>query len=70
MTTSLLTDLNESHFLPDALASLRAQSALRQRLQLTAAQREEAESLSPYLGISLQQVYRRLRSGELPVTTK
>ncbi len=66
MTTSLLTD----HFLPDALASLRAQSTLRQRMQLTAAQRAEAERLSPFLGISMQQVYRGLRSGELSLTTK
>lgn len=79
MTKSLLTDSHESSaiqtstdalFLPESLTLLRAQSALRQRLQLTAAQREEAENLSPYLGISMQQVYRRLRSGELSLTSK
>ncbi|STB70529.1 Uncharacterised protein [Chromobacterium violaceum] len=79
MSKSLLTDSNapsaipvavDALFLPDSLSALRAQSALRQRLQLTAAQRAEAESLSPCLGISLQQVYRRLRSGELSLTSK
>lgn len=75
MTKSLLTDSNESSasdtlFLPDSLSTLRAQSTLRQRLQLTAAQRAEVESLSPRLAISLQQVYRRLRSGELSLTSK
>ncbi len=79
MTKSLLTDSHEpgaiqtsidALFLPESLTSLRAQSALRQRLELTAAQHEEAERLSPYLGISVQQVYRRLRSGELSLTSK
>ncbi|WP_145964308.1 hypothetical protein [Chromobacterium phragmitis] len=77
MSKSLTTDSNkpstiatDALFLPDSLSALRAQSALRQRLQLTATQRAEVESLSPFLGISVQQVYRKLRSGELSLSTK
>ena len=35
------------------------------RLRLTQAQREELERQASYLGISLQQAYMRLRSGEI-----